>query len=117
VIRRQRYRELASRDTLAALRYLQTEVSATVEHSDEHEAANFRRLASDLFGEWPATDAGDDQDELPSSSSRSLLSIGMDRKSVDRTMVSRRKTKRANRFSLFLQRTRSKVVTSVAPHP
>lgn len=49
LIRKQRFCELASRDSFEALRYLQNELSATVFHDDPEEGKEFRLLASNLF--------------------------------------------------------------------
>uniref|UniRef100_H2ZEN1 Muskelin N-terminal domain-containing protein n=1 Tax=Ciona savignyi TaxID=51511 RepID=H2ZEN1_CIOSA len=50
-IRRQTFRELALRNPVSALHYLQSNVSEVVDHRDAKEATEFRLLTSTLFGD------------------------------------------------------------------
>ncbi|XP_076804346.1 muskelin-like isoform X1 [Clavelina lepadiformis] len=54
VIRKQKFREIVSVNLVAALNYLQTTVSAAVDHDNKEQAADFRSLASTLFGDMEA---------------------------------------------------------------
>ncbi|XP_068714480.1 muskelin-like isoform X2 [Montipora foliosa] len=56
LIRKQRFRELATRDPFEALRYLQNELSQTVAHDDPEESKEFRLLASNLFARQQLTE-------------------------------------------------------------
>nr|CAB3263857.1 muskelin-like [Phallusia mammillata] len=74
IIRKQRFQENAAREPLAALRFLQSSVSETVDHSNEKEAREFRHLAATLFGDTTALDSDSESDDgfaLTSKSSKS----------------------------------------------
>lgn len=50
-IRVQRYAEMASRNSVEAVSYLQTEVSAVVQHADTEQQRSFQLLTAELFEE------------------------------------------------------------------
>uniref|UniRef100_T1J0F1 Muskelin N-terminal domain-containing protein n=1 Tax=Strigamia maritima TaxID=126957 RepID=T1J0F1_STRMM len=49
LIRKHQFQEIVSSDSIRALQYLQTELAATIDHSDPEEAKEFQLLASTLF--------------------------------------------------------------------
>ncbi|KAJ3332134.1 Muskelin 1, intracellular mediator containing kelch motif [Blyttiomyces sp. JEL0837] len=56
LIKRQQFREMCDRENpIVALQFLQSEVSAVVDHADEKESKEFRELAQCLF-HWPGKD-------------------------------------------------------------
>ncbi|CAH3026215.1 unnamed protein product [Porites evermanni] len=67
LIRKQRFREMASRDPFEALRYLQHELSETVAHDDIEESQEFRLLASSLFSHPASIDITDSEPLSPPS--------------------------------------------------
>lgn len=67
LIRKQRFREMASRDPFEALRYLQNELSETVAHDDIEESQEFRLLASSLFSHPASIDITDSEPLSPPS--------------------------------------------------
>ncbi|GAB6029244.1 Muskelin 1, intracellular mediator containing kelch motif [Chamberlinius hualienensis] len=49
LIRKQQFQEIAAKDTISAMHYLQTELSSTVDHADTEEQKEFQLLPSTLF--------------------------------------------------------------------
>nr|XP_002130194.1 muskelin-like [Ciona intestinalis] len=70
-IRRQHFRELAVRNPVSALGFLQTRVSDVVDHNDVKEETEFRFLTSSLFGDGDGLDS-DDCDETDDTNSTYL---------------------------------------------
>uniref|UniRef100_H2ZEN2 F5/8 type C domain-containing protein n=1 Tax=Ciona savignyi TaxID=51511 RepID=H2ZEN2_CIOSA len=67
-IRRQTFRELALRNPVSALHYLQSNVSEVVDHRDAKEATEFRLLTSTLFGDVDVCDSDDCEQSNDSNS-------------------------------------------------
>jgi hypothetical protein len=73
-IRRQVFREMCRNgDSITALKYLQTQVSASVNHDDETESKTFRHLTSMLFSWGDGVVMGD----APSPVSLSQASVAV----------------------------------------
>ncbi|GIZ04438.1 muskelin [Caerostris extrusa] len=51
IIRRHKFQEIADSDPIAAVRYLQTELASTVDHSNPEETREFQLLSFNLFSE------------------------------------------------------------------
>ncbi|XP_066584109.1 muskelin [Prorops nasuta] len=68
LIRKYRFEELALNNCMAALEYLQTEVSEMIDHNDEEQTKEFQLLTSSLFRESTSL-----QDEDSADSSQILL--------------------------------------------
>ncbi|KAK2151233.1 hypothetical protein LSH36_371g00004 [Paralvinella palmiformis] len=73
LIRRHRFQEIAQTDTIAALRYLQSDLAAIVDHTDTEETSEFQMLASTLFQDINEEDMGQDEDLSEHFTSRSAL--------------------------------------------
>lgn len=53
IVKKLRFGELVAQDPVAALSFLQTDISAIVNHDDPQESSEFRQLASSLFTTLP----------------------------------------------------------------
>lgn len=69
LIRKHRFKELALKNSMAALQYLQTTLSEIIDHNDEEQTKEFQLLTSVLFRDQDElkstsnTGAGDDQEQ------------------------------------------------------
>ncbi|XP_033208683.1 muskelin isoform X2 [Belonocnema kinseyi] len=89
IIRKHKFEELAMKDTIEALEYLQTKVFEIIDHSDKEQSKEFQLLASILFRE--KCDPEDETATSDDSSSRSPYPSGnSEQSSIAHSVYARR---------------------------